>query len=201
MNTVVSVASLASAAAVAAPSLSERGEENDPIFAAIARHRKAAMEWMRHVDIENELYRVIPADKRKNYHVSHRDDPDIGKNDDPRWTTARRAYWLASDQFDDASMALTDTAPSTYSGIFALIDYYEEFSRGGVRVSERNYSTEDLFPDQLFEDDVTDHRGRVVEGLPFAFWVMRNVRFALDRIKNGNVNTGAALVPLIKAVG
>ena len=86
MNTVVSVASLASAAAVASPSLSERSDENDPIFAVIARHRNAAMEWMRQVDIENELDQLIPDSQRENYHVTHRDDPEIGKNDDPRWT-------------------------------------------------------------------------------------------------------------------
>ena len=45
------------------------------------------------VKVEVKLDEEILFERRKNYHVAHRDDPRVGVNDDPRWTEARKAYW------------------------------------------------------------------------------------------------------------
>lgn len=158
------------AAAIAGP---------DPIFAAIECHRSAALEWMRQVDIGNELEEIIPAERREVHHIGDVDNPEIGKNDDPRWTAAQRNYITTSDAMENAACDLTNTVPTSIEGIAALLEYVAAYARGEVRVSETNYSTLDHLPDDFVDESYVDRRGRP-KRLSFEFWIIENVRLALQ---------------------
>jgi hypothetical protein len=142
----------------------------DPIFAAIKAHHAAGVEWLRHVKLENKLDQIIPFEKRRNYTVSDREDPKVGKEDDPRWTAARKEFWAAHDQLDKAAIALTDVAPSTVAGVAALLDYCAktEAKMDGA-----------LFPD-LEDDDLV---GKSV-GVPFLYFVCKNAAAALKEVQS-----------------
>lgn len=185
------LAGAASLSALAIPALAAPPSTPDPIFAAIERHRQSALEFYRQVAIEAELDEIIPFEKRKNYHVEDRDNPDVGRDDDPRWTAFRKTYDIASDEKESSAIELTDTVPTTMAGVVALLAYLDSFARGAVRVSETNYSSYLHLPDDLFDESVVDHRGRPVE-LPFSWWIMRNVQTALVRL-NSSTEAGSVM--------
>jgi hypothetical protein len=172
MNTAVTAATLATSTVVAAPVLALSHVANlDPVFAAIEAHREASTEWLRHVKIEGELDAIIPIEKMQNYSVDDRDNPEVGKDDDPRWTAAHKEYWAASDRLDDASLALIDVVPSSVAGVTALLDYCAE-TQAKMEGS--------LLPDTLEDDD--DSAVSKSFGAPYLYFVCRNAVVALRRL-------------------
>jgi hypothetical protein len=142
----------------------------DPIFAAIKAHHAAGVEWLRHVKFEDKLGKIIPSEKRRNYTINDRDDPTVGKEDDPRWTAARKEFWTAHDKLDNAAIALTKVAPTTVAGAAALLDYCAK--------TEAKMDGS-LFPD-LQDDDLV---GNSV-GVPFLYFVCKNAAAALKEVQS-----------------
>ncbi len=125
MNTVVSVASLASAAALVSPSIAAAAPI-DPMLAAIERHRAAALSWMKTLSVEDALERSIPEDRRKSYTTYDRHDPEVGRDDDPRWTEYQGRYWQWSDAMEDAAIEFVDLVPTSMAGVIAMLTYIED---------------------------------------------------------------------------
>lgn len=158
----MSTVAIASAAAIPSPSIAATGPD-DPIFAAIERHRRAVLDWMLSLKIQSDLEEKIPANRWQK---------------DRRWIAACQQYDAASDERNGATSALLEIVPTSRLGVIALFDYVDEVVRGGVRISDTNCSGAWLFPERLVDDAITDHRGKPVE-MPFSYWIMRNVRAGL----------------------
>lgn len=138
----------------------------DPIFAAIEAHHAAGVEWLRHVKFEGKLSKIIPSEKRRNYTISDRHE--VGKEDDPRWTAARKEFWTAHDKLDNTAIALTDVAPTTVAGVTALLDYC---AKTQVKMDGS------LFPD--LEDD----ESKSID-VPYLYFVCRNAVAALKEVQS-----------------
>lgn len=123
MNTVVSVASVASAAAVAAPSLANAtpAKGNDPIFAVITRWLEADSKQV--FDPPRNLVNQIPTEKRTwQYRISH-PVPPPGCSDAPAWIAANQVCRLTQEAWCRTHVELVSTAPTTMSGLIALLDF------------------------------------------------------------------------------
>lgn len=152
MNSVVSVASLSSAAAVSSPSIA--ADSVDPIFAAIEEHRSAFQAYL-------DFTSNVP------------DDEDL--------VCAGPAYDTLYGRTEEASVVLTNVQPTTIGGVIALLAHIHEFNLGAITAKERphrHYSEHTLLPDDLIDGETMSRRGRDLE-LPFPYWVMQNVRSAL----------------------
>lgn len=193
MNSVVAVASLASAAAVASPSISPIANGTDEIFAAIERHRSASLMWMKTLSDEEALERSIPSDRRQSYTTHHRHDPEVGRDDDPRWTEYQARYWQWSDEMAAAAIQLVDLVPTSTAGVIALVAHIDECNSGSLVVSWNNRSCEALFPEELIDEDELDHHGKP-RSLSYHSWILRNVRKALQQINAADRPVQAQLV-------
>jgi len=132
---------------------------NDPIFAAIDRHITATMEMMR----AGSVYAVRDEESQK----------------------AAADADAAADAFVAASCTLTEICPTTLHGVLALLDHVDSFNRGEFALNDECASRHEEWPDNLFDETIHDARGNRLghpDGLPFAFWLLRNVRDALARL-------------------
>lgn len=156
MNTVVSLASLASASAVAAPvNLPEvTTSEPDPIFAAIERHRRAFPLKMKAI-----LRRAREADAGPNVN-----DERLAQVTAQESEACREEY--------EAAWALTTIQPTTLAGITALIRYVEDFNAGKVGGNEEAASSPFWWPSDEFDEE--EHP---IDRFPYD--ILANVRAAL----------------------
>jgi hypothetical protein len=98
--------------ALAAPALALTAGAADPIFAAIKRHRAAAVALTAKVDEQAEL-----------------EIADVPE-DAPRWLDFERRYEVTHDELEEASQQLFD-APMSIAGLVVLFEYMEEQRRRG----------------------------------------------------------------------
>jgi hypothetical protein len=149
--------------ALAAPETAPAAIEPDPIFAAIEAHRDAFVCDMRAARIFSRLESGTPEYT-----------PEYKAAD----SHAKDAYGLLSDAED----GLANTEPTTMAGVLALLAYVEDFHCQAVVHPDdpKNWHSEGVDLGKLIDEDVIDKfSGEPIE-LPFTFWVMRNVREALQ---------------------
>src|SRR5262249_45119618 len=72
----------------------------DPIFAAIERHRRAAEEWSSVMREHEDLYDLIPQERRVG------GVGEICAADDPRWISACERYGATFDAMEEAATEL-----------------------------------------------------------------------------------------------
>jgi hypothetical protein len=100
------------------------------------------------------------------------------------YKTAEARSDRASDSKSDAEEKLARTKPTTIAGIPALLAYVDDF-HCGVFVHPDDptqwYSGEDGFGTLTDEDIIDRFSGEPAE-LPFEFWIIRNVRTALQEM-------------------
>jgi hypothetical protein len=133
----------------------------DPIFSAIGKHIDATMEMLRTGAI-----------------CAHRDEEKAAGDAD-----------TAADAFVLASCALVEVLPTTLRGVLALLNHVDSFNHGEFALNEHWSSNHESWPDNLFDKDVRDARGNLLghpDGLPFGFWLLRNVRDALARLSGAD---------------
>jgi len=123
------LAGAATLPALTMPALAD-AQADDPIFAAIERHRAAWAELERRTSVTIRLENILPPDHRK---AHHRDEPSAGEGDDPRWTAAMADWSQASDASEDAAAELLTIKPATVAGVAALLDYGYEFETAPLR--------------------------------------------------------------------
>lgn len=152
MNTIVSVASLATATAVTSPALGS----GDPMFAAIEIHKRAFVE---HLKAQRDLAYGEDASPQ----ISARKHAQLRRAD-------RKAY----DAYSSASAELAALRPTTLAGVSALLDHVERFNAGefGLADDSKGWrSGVTMWPgNRLCDDDSKDV-------FPHGLWA--NVRTSL----------------------
>lgn len=130
MNAVVSVASVASANAVAAPSITP-SQTQDPIFGLIEAHKKARADFSKAVRIEFALEEELPGEKTRSRRWNG--EWTIAETDDPRWIAAGRATDAASDYLENLALKMVDdaNAPTTVAGVTAILAYVAQVATEG----------------------------------------------------------------------
>jgi hypothetical protein len=156
MNTAVTVASIASATAIAAPGavVPAAACDPDPAFAAIEvhrlayeAHRRACEPWCR-----LEIWK-----------------PEVASV--PETAALKGAVDGASDEMFAAALTLLDVAPTTIAGCVALLRYANNY----VEVTG-----DDLWPDHLVEEGQEDDDDAPVRR--WAFFLHAHVADALEKI-------------------
>src|SRR5215469_6310066 len=133
----------------------------DPIFAAIGKHSNATMEMMRTGAIS-----------------ARRNEEKASADAD-----------AAADAFVVASCALVEVCPTTLRCVLALLNHSDSFYHGEFALNEHWFSNHEDWPNNLLDADIVDARGNHLghpDGLPFGFWLLRNVRNALSRLSGGD---------------
>jgi hypothetical protein len=152
--------SIAGSVASAAPSAlaSPAVGGPDPIFAAIEAHREAFMR------------------KMKAGRVS------IACSDTPEEEAAWAVEDAARDVLSDAAFDLTEIQPTTLAGVLALLAYVDDFHVQALVLPEEpeEWHSHHKELGWLDSDTIRDRfNGKPIE-LPYNFWIMRNVRAALQ---------------------
>jgi hypothetical protein len=81
-------------------------------------------------------------------------------------------------------MALTEIQPTTMAGVLALLTYLDDFRVQSIELPEdpTGYHSEESFLSELIDETILDKfNGRPIR-LPYDFWIMRNVREALQSL-------------------
>jgi hypothetical protein len=85
----------------------------------------------------------------------------------------------------EAETELLTIQPTAMAGVFALIDYMDDIRIQAIVLPEdpeNFYSEETFLPEHLTDDAILDKtNGKPIE-LPYYFWIMRNVREALQTL-------------------
>jgi len=131
-------------------------EANDPVFAAIERHRKAAADYDEIVREHGRLEEAIPVALRKSSQWAG--NLTIVETDDPRWIACLQRM-NESDYDEPGCRLINEDQPTTMAGVMALLAYYKE---AVLRDAE-------IFPDFLADEDVGPQER------PFAFWLLVTV--------------------------
>lgn len=92
---------------------------------------------------------------------------------DPQYDEAEAATSIAGHAEHEAAVDLTWITPTTRAGLAALLSYVLE--------TERDYPSHSDWPTELTAPDVLDYGGSPAV-MPFHFWLLRNVRDALEQI-------------------
>jgi hypothetical protein len=121
--------------------------EPDPIFAAIEAHKAANVTYSRTCSLSTNM-----------------------RYDAPGYAEADAATTEACHAERDAAIDLTRIAPTTRTGIDALLAY--------VLDNDRDYPGHDDWPTEMTAPDVLDYTGEPAV-MPFHFWLLRNVRDSL----------------------
>jgi hypothetical protein len=118
MNMLVSTAIAGTAIPPAA------AEPNDPIFAAIERHRRAYRDWMDGMG-EDEIEAAVPRERRQSsLHGGLFGGPDWQvAGDDPRWIAHIEDARRTSIEHEAAAMALVSFDAISLAGAVALLEY------------------------------------------------------------------------------
>jgi hypothetical protein len=97
----------------------------DPIFAAIERHRVAEREYGDILTEQGKLEQELPK------HLQQSDIDVSGEHivetDDPRWIAIERASWEACNKTVECGRDLTEMRPTTLDGVKALLRYMTDF--------------------------------------------------------------------------
>jgi hypothetical protein len=99
------------------------------MIARIAEHRRLA--WvLEEISVwSGTLDAELPPDRRKAGMIDDRGNPDIGKDDDPRWTAITKEWWAASDHLDKLTWSFIDNPPTDFASAVALMAYATEYEK------------------------------------------------------------------------
>jgi hypothetical protein len=139
--------------------VSTKAMESDPIFAAMKTHRAAFIREMETGDIKCNL-----------------------EDGTPEHQAADAAETIASDALDDAEDGLLLTEPTTMAGVLALLAYVDDvFTQKIVHPTDpSNWHSSHTTWGHRTDDDIVDLFDGEPIKLPFTFWIMRNIRTALE---------------------
>jgi hypothetical protein len=155
------------AGAVTAPALAlpvsaiAATELGDPIFTAIEAHRGAFMGSMRssynlfYMDEDAPEYAAATAARDADYEVRHATEEELAL-----------------------------TVPTTMAGVLALLAYLHDFDTQALALPENpdHWHSDHEAIQPRADDGILDrYSGEPIE-LPFMFWIMRNVRTALQTL-------------------
>ena len=138
--------------------------EPDPVFVTVAGHREAFVEHMRAARLDGKLMRG-----------------------DPRAEASGAALDAADEVYQEATLELSEVVPTTMAGVVALLRYLEEFQEQAIELPEdpRGWHSGDhdaLLTETYEHPNLVDKfNGEPLE-LPFVYWVMLNVRTALQSL-------------------
>ena len=107
----------------------------------------------------------------------------LGDVDAPGYQAPEEADAEAYQAKRDAEFDLVETEPTTHAGIVALLAYVDDFHTGAFADPDdpKWYSQPEEFEDWEDEQIVMRHNGKPLP-LSFTFWIMRNVRTALQTL-------------------
>jgi hypothetical protein len=160
---VAAVSALAIPAAGAASTFAAASEP-DQVFATVAAHRGAFVEYMRAARLDGKLMRS-----------------------DPGAEATGAALDAADEVYQEATWKLSEVVPTTMAGVVALLRYLEEFQEQAFELPEdpRGWHSGDhdaLLTETYEHPNLVDKfNGEPLE-LPFTYWVMQNVRTALQSL-------------------
>jgi hypothetical protein len=126
---------------------------DDDTLARIEQHKTGALRENRGCERMSALERTIPDELRRQFYISDR-GTEVGKDDDPRWTTAQAEYWAAVDEKDAIAWSFVDRPPTTAAGVTAILAYADEHEAAGHEWPDsRHYFTAIGTYDRLVEED------------------------------------------------
>jgi hypothetical protein len=150
------------AGGVAAPVTPQASTEPDPIFAVIERHREAYLARMRASRAVFGLRHTDPAF----------DKADAADSD---------AHLIESKALD----ALCTIEPTTFVGVLALMQYVQDFYEQKLELPEESHNWHSVGTELegLYEAEgmFDKFNGKPLE-LPISYWIMVNVRGALQEL-------------------
>jgi hypothetical protein len=103
---------------------------DDPIFAAIERHRIAERELGGVVTEQGKLEDELPKHLRQSDIRPACDINTVVETDDPRWIAAERARVAASEKESECADALLEVRPTTLAGLMNLLRYADSCDAG-----------------------------------------------------------------------
>ena len=169
LNRRVMLAGVAAAPVLAIPapgaaSTFAAASEPDPVFATVAAHREAFVEHMRAARLDGKLMQSHPGAE-----------------------ASGAALDAADEALEEATLELSEVVPTTMAGVVALLRYLEEFQEQAIELPEDPRSWHSGDHDALLAETyqhpnlVDKFSGEPLE-LPFTYWVMQNVRTALQSL-------------------
>jgi hypothetical protein len=157
------VTAAATLPAIAIPAIANAGPEPDPVFAAIAAHRQAYVGYLKAAAREHE----------NNYDGA----------------ALKAALAAASEAEGSTEQELAGVVPTTMAGVIALLRYCEEFEEQALALPEdpKNWHSGDpdcasLLNVRLEHATLLDKGSGEPLAPPIAYWIMRNVREALQSV-------------------
>ena len=167
LNRRVMLAGVAAAPVLAIPtpgttSTFAAASQPDPVFATVAAHREAFVEHMRAARLDGKLMRS-----------------------DPGAEATGAALDAADEVYQEATLELSEVVPTTMAGVVALLRYLEEFQEQAIELPEapRQWHSGDhdaLLTETYEHPNLVDKFSGEPLELPFVYWVMLNVRTALQ---------------------
>jgi hypothetical protein len=110
------------------------------------------------------------------------------KTESREYQAALAAVTAAYEASNKVQVALTKIRPTTMAGVIALLAYIDDYHTGRFEHPEdpENYRChhEDLDTQEILDDTVMDKTNKTPLELPYNFWLMRNVREALQNLPN-----------------
>jgi hypothetical protein len=156
---------LASSAVFASATAASAATEADPIFEAVATHRKAYDAFNECLTRQSRLEDELPKDLRQSKIDAW--EVNIVETDDPRWIAIEKEVRRLDDAEVEASIALIDIEPTTLLGAAHLMGYVVEREASGGE-----------WPSGLVEDDAPPAKF----GKPWAFFLHRNLAEFITRM-------------------
>jgi hypothetical protein len=86
-------------------------DRDDPIFAAIEEHKKAAQAHSEQVRYNSSLEKTLPEDKQRSLYID-----EIVETDDPQWIRALQAPDGSADEIEDLALNLLNIKPTSVAG-------------------------------------------------------------------------------------
>jgi hypothetical protein len=163
MLATVAAAAIPATAALAAVD----GRNDDPIFAAIERHKAAQAVEEAEVHLESDLDEQLPYARRQT--TLWDGELEIAEGDDPRWIEHLRDYHAAFEAQESAAIALVNIQPTTLAGVAALLAYAADYVAAGNR-----------WPDAMFDDE--DEKEAKAYGLDWSVFLHRSLADAIRNI-------------------
>ncbi len=121
MNTVVRVASVASAAAVAAPQTTDHS-----VAAAMERHTKAWTSLESLLSAHSALEDRLPKETRSWFSTWEQPVPPEGCTDDPRWIAVELAIRNAHEEVNASEAELVQVRPTSLISLNTLVRFIRE---------------------------------------------------------------------------
>lgn len=147
--------------------------EDDPIFAAIRKHKAAIDAFEAAVGVKSALEKALSHDQRQSTIIAS--EREIVETDNPRWIETIEQEHKASDGMEDAAIELLNLEPKTLQGAAAVLRHAVEHM--DIYGGEMMGWPDSLLPDGADPDDAGPWDGRSAE-----YFLMLNVAASLERL-------------------